>query len=221
MNKIAFFDFCETIANFQTADAFIDYVRSKEKRRSVYFYYKLYTLFRTFRIIQLLSIIFPKKSINKKMYALQLRGIQLKELELLAERYYYEKVRPNLIVATINELINLRNNNVRIVLVSGGYDLYLKHFAKEYGILESDIISTSFKISNGRCTGLFNGNDCLYEEKVKRLNEHYKEYKCCSIAFSDSKSDLPMLEWANEAIVVRERNKNKWNNNFKELVWEK
>ena len=29
MNKVALFDFCETIANFQTADAYVDFVRTK------------------------------------------------------------------------------------------------------------------------------------------------------------------------------------------------
>ena len=33
MKKIALFDFCETIANFQTADAFVDFVRFNENKK--------------------------------------------------------------------------------------------------------------------------------------------------------------------------------------------
>ena len=34
--KVAFFDFCETLVDFQTADAFCDYVRERTKKTKMF-----------------------------------------------------------------------------------------------------------------------------------------------------------------------------------------
>ena len=209
MNKVALFDFCETIANFQTADAYVDYVRNNSRRSSSRIYKIIHTILAKTRVIKLLSILLPKSSINKRIYALQLRGIPSSELDFLGKGYYEDIIRPNLIHPVIEELKRLQEKGYRIVLVSGGYDLYLKYFANEYGISNNDLICTNFIFSKGVCTGRFLGKDCLYEEKVRRLNLKMKSNQRGSIAFSDSQSDAPMLEWADEGIVVRNVNKNK------------
>ena len=219
MNKVALFDFCETLANFQTADAYVDYVRNHCGKLSVKFYKLIHTILAKTRIICLLSILFPKRSINKRIYALQLSGFSLYDLDIMGKEYYENVVRPNLIYEVIKELKRLQERKYRIILVSGGYCFYLKYFAIEYGIAENDIICTSFAFSNGKCTGTFHGKDCLFEEKVKRLDVKIKKYQNDSVAFSDSLSDLPMLEWAGEGVVVRKRNKKKWNSKYKEILW--
>ena len=32
-NKVAFFDFCDTLVDFQTGDAFIDFIRENTKKK--------------------------------------------------------------------------------------------------------------------------------------------------------------------------------------------
>ncbi len=51
-------------------------------------------------------------------------------------------------------------------------------------------------------TGLFDGLNCHGEEKVKRLNKKYKNIKVIN-AYSDSKSDIPMLKLANNRFLVK------------------
>jgi len=219
--KIALFDFCETLANFQTADRFVDYVRENDRRRSILFLKMIHSVLRRTRIIAALSLLFPHKSINKRIYALQLRGLRYEEIDHYARLYYNTVIHPNLIPRMLEELQRQQIDGYRIVLVSGGYDFYLKYFAAEFRIETNDIICTSFVFKNGKCTGLFQGQDCLFDEKVKRINRLLKDHQESSIAYSDSKSDLPMLEWAKTAIVVREISGKKWNNKYNEIVWER
>lgn len=218
--NVALFDFCGTIANFQTADPFVDYVRLHSKRFAVLFFKHLHRLLCLLRIIKILTILFPRKSVNKRLYALQLRGFSYEELDQMAYGYYLDKVRPNLIVRTLDELKRRQNEGWRIVIVSGGYDLYINYFAKEYGIEMKDIICTSFKFKDGICTGHFEGKDCLFTEKVNRLNKYMKEYQRYSVAYSDSNSDIPFLSWANVGYVVRKSQIESWDVEglFEEIV---
>lgn len=218
--KVALFDFCGTLANFQTADPFVDYVRLHSKRFAVLFYKQLHRLLCLLRIIKILTDLFPQKSINKRIYALQLRGFSYKELDQMAYGYYLDIVRPNLIERTLDELIRRQNEGWRIVIVSGGYDFYIKYFAMEYGIILKDIICTSFKFKDGICTGLFEGKDCLFTEKVNRLNNYMKEYQRNSVAYSDSNSDTPFLSWASVGYVVRNSQTESWDADglFEEIV---
>lgn len=51
-------------------------------------------------------------------------------------------------------------------------------------------------------TGLFSGLNCHDEEKVIRLNKEYNDVKVMN-AYSDSKSDIPMLKLAENSFYVK------------------
>ena len=209
MNKVALFDFCETLANFQTADAYVDYVRNHTTKKSVGKWKKFHEILKKIYVIKILARLLPKSSINKRIYSLQLKGMTVNELDSYANEYYLNVIRPNLIKPVVELLQQLKDEGYRIVLVSGGYGIYLKYFADEFQIAPENVIATNLKIKNGVCTGTFVGKDCLFEEKVKRLNLIFRKSEIYARAYSDSKSDLPMLEWADEGIVVRRKDKRK------------
>lgn len=219
--KVAMFDFCGTLANFQTADPFVDFVRLHSRRFSSFWLKILHTIMRKLQIIKFLTFLYPYKSLNKRIYALQLRGLSFSELDKLAKSYYINIVRPNLIQRSVEELTRLQREGSRIVVVSGGYDLYIKYFAKEFGINPEDLICTSLKFSNEVCTGLLNGNDCMFSEKVRRLDKSLKEFQKYSVAYSDSKSDIPFLEWAEIGYVVVKTGQENWDikKKYKRLEW--
>jgi len=219
--KIALFDFCETIANFQTADAFVHYVREHYGTSRMFRWKKIHQFAKRIQLIMVLSILFPKASINKRIVVWQLRGIKKSLIDKFAEEYYINIIRPNFIPVGISALATLQSDGYRIVLVSGGYDVYLNFFAKEYNIHPCDVISTTLKFKRNICCGTFAGKDCLCEEKVRQLDMRFDKDNCDSVAYSDSKSDLPMLLWANKGIVIRRVDKRNWTNNYnlEEIVW--
>ena len=220
MNKVALFDFCETIANFQTADAYVDYIREQTKNCEMLMKDNFRILLRKTKILGILEKLFPKSSINKRLVLWQLKGLEKQLLERYAEEYYINIIKPNFIVVIIEKLRELQNEGWRIVLVSAGYEIYLKYFARDFNIREEDIIAVKIKFNHNICNGTFDGGDRLWD-KTEKLNSKIDKDKVFSIAFSDSISDLPMLNWVNKGYVVRRRDKEKWSNNynFEEILW--
>lgn len=219
--KVALFDFCETLVDFQTADRYVEFVLSNMSPHPHYIYSKLLSFLQKKGIIWRASKLFPTVSLNKRLILKQICGVSESKLRQLAIDYYELELKPHFISKTIDELKMRQINGYRIVLLSGGYDIYLKCFAKEFGIEETDIISTKIKFKRGRCTGSFDGIDCQWNNKVKLLNRYYKKDALDSVAYSDSESDIPMLSWANEGIVIRRKGAPKWdkNNQFDEIIW--
>ena len=68
MKKIAIFDFCETLVDFQTADAFVDYVREHTDELSVRRKEKINLILRKYKVTRIAEKITSSKySIEKKM----------------------------------------------------------------------------------------------------------------------------------------------------------
>ena len=218
--KIAFFDFCETLVDFQTADAFVHFVRQNHGTQKMYRRHKIYTLLKKSYILLVIDRILHC-SANKKVILWQLKGQSLSDLETFAEEYYYLKLVNHKIDAVVDKMKALQSDGYRTVLVSGGYDIYLKVFAKNNKVNTSDIISTKIGFKNGRCTGRIEGIDCMGKNKIKLIERMFNKQDILSVSLSDSKSDLPLLLWTNDCYVVSHKKKQKWavDNKLKEIIW--
>ncbi len=106
------------------------------------------------------------------------------------------------LVARINE--HLKNGD-HVIIMSGALQPFLEEFIKQLRI-QADAIGTSlFYDESGICTGeigrIVNGID-----KVNQLKLWIKENDACGKqiwAYADSESDIPLLEFADKAIVVQ------------------
>lgn len=217
-DKVALFDFCETIANFQTADAYVKYVQSHSNVSNKHIIY-LHSLFNKLRVFSIARRIKPKGSLEKRFFLKQLKGRSNEELERLAKDYYLNEVKPNLIEPVVAELKYLQNEGYNCYVISAGYDIYLKYFCEEFGI--TDLLSTKIEFVDGICTGKFDGMDCMFEYKIKYINSAIKGDTKQWFAFSDSVTDLPMLELVGNPIVISRNHSQKWaeKNNFKQIIW--
>lgn len=218
--KIAFFDFCETLVNFQTADAFVDFVRAETNKKSMICLEGIQLVLKRLKLIRIIDLLTKKTmSINKRIKLYQLRGFSKEELDRYAQKYYLQVIKPNFINETISLLIELRDNGWKIVLVSGGYDIYLKEFAEEFGV--SQVLSTKIEFKSGVCTGKMLGKDCLRYNKVEIMNKNFDSHSIISKSFSDSITDVPFLKWTNESYVISNNKHQKWVDNyeFNEIIW--
>lgn len=218
--KVALFDFCETLVNFQSADAYVDYVRERtqDKRMCDFEYVRI--CLRKFKVIQIIDKITRNRfSINKRLKLWQLRGCSCDKLSLLAHDYYIEQIKPNLIPEVLEKLFELKKQGYSIFLVSGGYDIYLKLFVQDYDL--SGQISTKLAFHNGKCTGTFDGVDCIRNGKIRLLNRFFKIKPLYSVAFSDSKSDIPFLNWVDKGCVISRNQHQQWIDsfNYSEIIW--
>lgn len=217
-DKVALFDFCETIVSFQTADAYVRYVQSHSKPTNTGVRI-IYNTLNQLRVLGVVRRLFPKGSIDKRFILRQMKGRGQKEMLDLAKDYYVQCIKPNFIEPILLELNRLQSEGYSCYIVSGGYDVYLKLFCEEYKL--DGLFCTTIGFKNGVCTGAFVGKDCMFEHKIDYLksliNDDCKKW----IAFSDSKTDLPMLEMVGTPIVVSKQRSQGWaeKRNFKQLIW--
>jgi len=224
VSKIAFFDFCETLVSFQTADAYVDYIRINISNPYMQFLDIMLRFLYRLKIIAVLNKLFPGNSWYKRMKLYQLRNLSKQFIERQAESYYREKIKPELIQPVVEEMKTLAENGYEICLVSAAYSIYLRHFAEEYNIRHVLATEILFGTEGKRCLGRIKGTDCYGDEKVRKIMRHFKDGLSGideSVSYSDSISDLPMLRFTNLAVVVSREKSQTWcsENNYREIIW--
>lgn len=219
--KIAFFDFCETLTDFQTADAYVDFVRDKIGSTRMKKMENIQKFLNRIKIINVLEFVTRYKySLNKRIKLSQLKGIDKNTLEQLAHSFYEDRIKPHFINDLVQLLLKKKKDGWLIVLVSGGYSIYLQYFVMEFDV--NGILSSRIGFNGNICTGRFDGMDCLNENKIKLLNKYFSraDIQEC-VAYSDSRSDIPFLSWVDQGYVVSREKHQSWVDkyNFKEIVW--
>ncbi len=217
--KNIYFDFCETLASFQTADAFVDFVRNSSNKSL--FRTTLETFYIVFKRIKLFSFlerILPERSIEKKFKLYQIKGMHFDELNRIAKQYYIDVIRNNWIVDVFDDFLRNYNSLENITIISGGYDIYLNHFIAEFP--KCNLICTKLEFERSFFTGKLNGKDCLFQQKVVLLNQ-LNFPKENSFIYTDSHTDLPLLLWGENGIVVSKNKHQHWVNidQFTEIIW--
>ena len=220
MNKVALFDFCETIANFQTADAYVRYVQSHSVPTNIGIRL-LYNILNQSRVLGIVRRIKPKGSIDKRFILKQMKGRTYEEMDRLAEDYYNNIIKPNMIEPVITELRRLQSEGYGIYVISAGYDIYLKYFVKDFKV--DGLLSTKIEFKDGVCTGRFDGQDCMFDYKIDYINSMIKGDHSQWLAFSDSITDLPMLELVGNPVVISRGKSQTWaeKKGFKQIIWNK
>lgn len=227
--KIAVFDFCNTIVNFSTADAFVHFaVDSTADCRIIRRYQScLWNIGYLSKMEnghgRRFKEAIKNMNLNKRILLWQLRGVEKDAIERYAYQFYIETITPAFHPSILGRIAKYRDCGYTIFVASGGYDVYLQYFAEQFGI--DALLCTRLKFCRNKFTGCIEGIDCMGENKV-RLLEEYVQGSCGdsliedSIAFSDGKSDLPLLKWAKRGVVVSKSRHRTWakENGLEEIV---
>lgn len=209
--NLVVFDFCDTITNFQTADAFIRFVNQKHPSSFSSFILKCAAFLIKMRFFAVLNKLFPKRNHLKRFYLLSLRGRTKKTIQTCAEQYFRQRIVPNYHDELITELKSCVANNHIVVVSSGGYDSYLSLFCAEERV--PFLHSTKIAFKGEKCLGIFDGPDCMFEQKVFQLQELIRKHNLNfekKIVYSDSSSDMPLFQWADEGFVVSKGKSQTW-----------
>ncbi len=79
----------------------------------------------------------------------------------------------------------------KIVVVSGGLDVYLSHWCNEHGL---ELICSSLQHRNGVLTGRYLGQQCVLAEKVRRVRERHDLGAYSTVyAYGDTPEDRDLL----------------------------
>jgi len=218
--QLIIFDFCETLVNIQTADNFVLWVLEKEKVNSK-FQLDFIRRLKKIKFITILNVLFPRLNFEKRLMLRLLKNLSQETINENAKNYA-EWLKGKWIMELKDLFMKYVDNGAKIVVISGGYEIYLKHFFAEFP--EVIVFGTKIEFKNGKLTGMFDGKDCMFQEKVNILDrwiETSGQNMEKSVVFSDSISDLPLLKWANEGFVVSHKKEQNWAkmNNLKEIIW--
>lgn len=209
---IVFLDFCGTCVPFQSAPRYINYTIAHYPRTIAKMRRKWYRILNEFNIPSHIERWSHGRILQKEMELKPLKGYTEEVLIQSAQSYYRDIISPNLIPEVMELIKKHQSEGVRIVLVSGGLGIYLKYFAEDYHIAQEDIISSNIAFRKGKATGRLEGLDCMAENKMRLLEQRFDKSLANTIAYSDSSSDLPLLQWVDKGVVVAEIPT--WNKDF-------
>lgn len=214
--KVALFDFCETIVDLQTADEFVFF---SIKRSNLFIRCIKYKFLKSTFFFKILRAINADTNVKKKI-AMLLKGIPESRISEYAIEFC-SCLHQKYTIRQVNEKIDaLKAQGYQIWIVSAGYGSYLKMFSQSK---VDKVIATELEISSGYFTGQFLTEDCIGEEKVKRVSVINKNGNYdFLVAFSDSESDVPLLKMAHHGVVISKHNCQEWAKKyaFEEIVWD-
>ncbi|MBO2590370.1 HAD-IB family phosphatase [Shewanella algae] len=202
--NIILFDFCETLVNIQTADRFIEYVLNRQNSKKI-FIYRFYKS-RFYTILYKIGLV---RSAKLKILYL-LKGMREEYLRLLAKEYADFLVAEHHNVGICQILNREYENGNEVVIISGGYDIYLNYYQPDK---VKKVISSSLKFCDGVFSGGLCGLDCLGHNKVKLMVENFGSdiFDNRRVSFyTDHKSDIPLLDLVDEPYVVKTSRDCQW-----------
>jgi HAD superfamily hydrolase (TIGR01490 family) len=125
------------------------------------------------------------------------------EASALAREFAESLLRPKIFPQALERIERHKANGHEIVLLSASLDVYLEFLAE---LLGADmLICTKLLRQDGFLTGDLQGANCKGREKLRRLLAQYGEKNIDwsrSYAYSDSSTDLPVLERVGTAVAV-------------------
>lgn len=220
-DKVVLLDFCGTIVPFQTANLFVDYVAKKKPTKHSKRTKKWMSFLNEIRLIGAMRRLFPTWYIDKRFILYMLKGKTETELRTEAKNYYEDLIKPNFIKEVLDEILKLKDEGFLLCILSGGYDIYLEEFAKEFGI--KHIISSCIEFKDSLATGRMVGKDCMNKNKIRLLRNHFPDDSDLSgwYFFSDSITDLPVLQLVGHPVVISNGESQKWarSRSIKEIIY--
>lgn len=211
MEKLALFDIDYTITRKETLMEFYKYIVSKDIKNIKFLPRALYS-----GLMYGIKVYDEKKV--KECFLKFIENIEEKDLAILTKKFYDERLSKILYKDALDMMHKLKSEGYMVILISASPEFYIKEF---YAIDDVDfIIGTRFTFENGKFVRKMSGNNCKRDEKVSRLKAYLKENNIeadyeNSYMFSDSLSDLPLLELVGKPYLI---NYNK-NHNIEVLRW--
>ncbi len=145
----------------------------------------------------------------KEMSLSFIKGRTVDEMDALARDFFRDVQQKFFFEDAAPELFRLREQGVKIVVVSASGDVYM-HVLPEFLPVDA-VISTTCEVADGCYTGKI-GKNCKAEEKVRRINAWLESQglsidKENSAGYGDSPSDAPMLMLTARPTLVNPKRK--------------
>lgn len=122
------------------------------------------------------------------------RGLDGASVEQAGQRFADEVLPGAIRPEALQRIAWHREQGDTVVVVSGAFDVYLRHWCERYGL---DLICSALEAEDGVLTGRYRGAQCVGKEKPRRVSERYDLSRYAQIyAYGDTREDLDMLALA-------------------------
>jgi len=197
-NRVAaFFDMDLTIAKL---DSFRYFLKRQYLKRSKNWHFSFEVLF--WGILKKFGFISLKTFKEKSLVSLV--GMTESSILELGGDFFRKHLLSSAIRTQAKERIKWHKQKGHLVYIASSLpDIYVNPIAQ---YLECDgYVCSKLAYQDNKFVGRFNGEDCLGSEKVERLRQIADQFGIDlreSFAYSDHESDLPLLEWVGNPIVI-------------------
>lgn len=136
------------------------------------------------------------------------KGVKVKDLQQAVQGRVNDHLFSRFLPEAELEIKKLKQQGYRIVVVSAALGDIIEPFAREIGA--DTCLATELEIEDGYYTGRIKGVSTNYKNKKKAI-QHYQDYNNIrpgwTVAYGNSQWDIPMLEFADQAIPVNAEKK--------------
>lgn len=145
----------------------------------------------------------------KEMTLSFIKGRTVEDMDELARDFFLDVQQKFFFEDAAPELFRLREQGVKIVIVSASSDLYMKVLPEFLPV--DAVISTTCEVADSKYTGII-GKNCKGEEKVSRIQAWLNDQGLSidrekSAGYGDSPSDAPMLLLTAKPTLVNPKRK--------------
>ncbi len=189
--KVIVFDLNGTFYNKSSKDEFFKFICTKRPKRVGYYFEMLY-----YKLLKKMNQM--RKTEFKENFFNYLDELPPDKVEEYAAEFWEKEYPENFNKELKDHFDKMKQKGVKLFCATGGLELYVKPLFKLYEI--DGLAGTQTKY-NGT-TYLVEGKACKDEEKLKRLDAHFKgqPYEVIE-AYSDSKEDI--LDEAKKAFLIK------------------
>lgn len=137
-----------------------------------------------------------------------LSSLPMDRLCELRDDYIKTEIEPHMRPQAISTLRHHLEAGHDVVIISATNDFVVSAIAERFGIEQANVLATPLEVNNNRYTGKLTDKPNFKDGKLYHLTKWLDGQKDQGItydktyAYSDSKNDLPLLEWADVAIAV-------------------
>jgi HAD superfamily hydrolase (TIGR01490 family) len=202
MQRIAFYDLDKTITRRATFGPLIFHViRHYSPGRAV-----LVPLMAIFGVAYLLGLTSRTRLKERNLALLVGLRPRVDHLRDIGSSFAHETLDQNILSAALAQIAEDQHAGYRIVIASASYRFYVEAIAKELGV--TDVVATDLHRSGAaHYRSAIAGKNCYGRQKLAMVKEWLTyeglDRRLCHLRFySDHVSDLPCLEWANEAFAT-------------------
>jgi len=199
MGKAVFYDFDGTIVSSNVVTRYAFFAKSHPRRMQAWWRYgKLLLTVPVWIGLDMYS----RRLFNQVFYR-EYRGFSKDWLFERGEDLFEKEILPKIFAAAKSVIEADREAGYRLVLVSGGLDFAIAPAVRYFGF--DNLICNRLEYTAGVATGEVTPPLLAEAEKVRAIESFCREYNVDSArskAYSDSLSDLPMLECVGEPAAV-------------------